>query len=217
MTEAEWLTCADPQPMLEYVRGKASERKLRLFACACARLVWDRLPADLLRESVETAEKYADGLVTDAERHRYVELTNNLATEAVLRTYGEPSADDSALSAARHAITPGYRFRDPAEGFSFTSSQWPTRRYHPGLLRDIFGPLPFRPVAINPRWLKWNYGTVPAVARRIYEERAFHDMPILADALEDAGYVNQEFLAHCRTGGPHVPGCWVVDLLLGKG
>jgi hypothetical protein len=74
------------------------------------------------------------------------------------------------------------------------------------LLRDIFGN-PFCPVAIDPRWLTWNFGTVPAIARHVYEERAFHDRPILADAA---------ILDHCRGPGPHVRGCWVVDLLLGK-
>jgi len=84
------------------------------------------------------------------------------------------------------------------------------------LWRDIFGPLPFRPVAVDPAWLAWNGGTVPAIACRVYAERAFHDLPILADALEDAGCANADILAHCRGGGEHVRGCWVVDLLLGK-
>jgi hypothetical protein len=61
-----------------------------------------------------------------------------------------------------------------------------------------------------------NHGTVPAIARRIYDERASHDMPIVADALEDAGCTDADLLAHCRAGGPHVRGCWAVDLLLGK-
>ena len=83
------------------------------------------------------------------------------------------------------------------------------------LLRDIFGPLPFRPVAVAPDWLQWNHGTVPAVARHVYEDRAFHDLPILADALEDAGCTDSDILGHCRGAGPHVRGCWVADLLLG--
>jgi hypothetical protein len=85
-----------------------------------------------------------------------------------------------------------------------------------GLLRDIIGPFPFRPAAIDPVWLRWNFGTIPAIARHIYEERAFHDMPILADALEDAGCVEAAILGHCRGPRPHVRGCWVLDLLLGK-
>src|SRR5262249_3489199 len=84
------------------------------------------------------------------------------------------------------------------------------------LLRDIIGN-PFRPVAINPAWLTWNGGTVPKVAQAIYDERAFDRMPVLADALEDAGCSDAAVLNHCRQPGVHVRGCWVVDLLLGKG
>jgi hypothetical protein len=81
------------------------------------------------------------------------------------------------------------------------------------LLCDIFGP---PPVSLDPAWLAWNGGTVPAIARRVYDDRAFHDLPILADALEDAGCADPDVLAHCRGGGEHVRGCWVVDLILGK-
>lgn len=83
------------------------------------------------------------------------------------------------------------------------------------LLRDIFDN-PFRPVTINPAWLTWNDGTVQKVAQAIYDERAFDRMPILADALEEAGCENAAILTHCRQQGEHVRGCWVVDLLLGK-
>jgi len=74
----------------------------------------------------------------------------------------------------------------------------------------------FRSIVIDPAWLAWHGGTMPAIARRVYDDRAFHDLPILADALEDAGCTNTDLLAHCRGGGPHVRGCWAVDLLLGK-
>jgi hypothetical protein len=83
------------------------------------------------------------------------------------------------------------------------------------ILRHLFGN-PFRPVFLNPAWLIWNDGTVQKLAQAIYDERAFDRMPILADALEDAGCTNQDILDHCRSGGEHVRGCWVVDLLLGK-
>ena len=82
------------------------------------------------------------------------------------------------------------------------------------LLHDIFGPLPFRDVAVAPAWLT---SDVLALARGIYEEKAFDRMPILADALQDAGCDNEEVLNHCRAAGwEHVRGCWIVDLLLGK-
>jgi hypothetical protein len=84
------------------------------------------------------------------------------------------------------------------------------------LVRDIFGN-PFRPVSVDPAWLRWNDGTAVAIARRVYDERRFEDLPILADALEEAGCTSGDILEHCRGPGPHVRGCWVVDLLLGKG
>jgi hypothetical protein len=83
------------------------------------------------------------------------------------------------------------------------------------LLRDIFGN-PFRPVTINPEWVACNDGMVRKTAQAIYDERAFDRMPILADALQDAGCDNADILDHCRKPGEHVKGCWVVDLLLGK-
>jgi hypothetical protein len=80
------------------------------------------------------------------------------------------------------------------------------------ILRDIFGN-PFRPVSLNQRWFS---STVLDLARNIYDEHQFERMPILADALMDAGCDSEEILNHCRGPGPHVRGCWVVDLLLGK-
>lgn len=82
-----------------------------------------------------------------------------------------------------------------------------------GLLRDIVGN-PFRPIALDPAWLTT---TVHSLAQTVYDERAFDRLPVLADALEDAGCANHELLSHCRGPGSHVRGCWVVDLLLGKG
>ena len=82
------------------------------------------------------------------------------------------------------------------------------------LLRDIFGN-PFRPVVIDPAW---RTSTVVALARQMYNSRDFSPMPILADALQDAGCDNEDILNHCRDASvPHVRGCWVVDLALGQG
>ncbi|WP_439623223.1 hypothetical protein [Gemmata sp.] len=79
--------------------------------------------------------------------------------------------------------------------------------------RDIFGN-PFRPVAFDPAW---RTSTAVAIAQGVYESRDFGAMPILADALQDAGCDSGDILTHCRGPGPHVRGCWVVDLVLGKG
>jgi hypothetical protein len=83
------------------------------------------------------------------------------------------------------------------------------------LLREIVGN-PYRPVAINPHWLAWNGGTVAQLARGIYAERAFDRMPVLGDALEEAGCCDERLLEHCRRPGGHLRGCWAVDLLSGR-
>jgi hypothetical protein len=80
------------------------------------------------------------------------------------------------------------------------------------VLRDVFGN-PFRPVSFDPAW---RTSTAVALAAGMYESRDFGAMPILADALQDAGCDSEDILNHCRGGGPHVRGCWVVDLVLGK-
>jgi hypothetical protein len=84
------------------------------------------------------------------------------------------------------------------------------------ILRDLLGPLTFRDVAVPPSCLAWNNGTVVKLAQAIYTDRAFDRLPILADALEDAGCTSQDILNHCRQPGEHCRGCWVLDLLLSK-
>ena len=83
------------------------------------------------------------------------------------------------------------------------------------LLRDIIGN-PFQSVALDPAWSAWNDGTLSKLAQDIYNDRAFDRLPVLADALEDAGCDNAELLSHLRGPGPHVRGCWALDLILGR-
>jgi hypothetical protein len=98
------------------------------------------------------------------------------------------------------------------------------RQAQAALLRCIFGPLPFRPVSIAPSLLTWSEALVPKLARSAYDERQLPSghldpvrLSVLADALEDAGADDAELLGHLRGPGPHVRGCWGVDLVLGKG
>jgi hypothetical protein len=84
------------------------------------------------------------------------------------------------------------------------------------LVRDIFGN-PFRPVRVEAAWLTANGGTVRQLAGALYDARDFAGLPVLADALEEAGCTDRDLLAHCRQGGDHVRGCWAVDCLLEKG
>jgi hypothetical protein len=226
MTEAEWVVCTDPQPMLEFLRGKASDRKLRLFAVACCRRIWHLLDDPGDRDAVAVAERFADGWASEAVRAEAE--TGATAYGWFWEYYEDPrlgELSEAALAAAKAAwsvIVPDGVFlsgEDTSDLVAEASSHHLRRgekASHCRLLRDIFGLLPFRPVTIDPAWLRWNHSTVSAVARRIYEERAFPDLPILADALEDAGCTDADLLGHCRSPGPHVRGCWAVDLLLGK-
>jgi hypothetical protein len=102
-------------------------------------------------------------------------------------------------------MSPSEYFADPA------LIRQVAKRVQCGFIRDIFNP--FRPVTIDPTWSTL---TVKHLAGAIYDDRAFERLPILADALEEAGCTNADILAHCRGPGPHVRGCWVVDLVLGK-
>jgi hypothetical protein len=234
MNEAQWLACGSPEQMLDHLvrRSRVSERKARLFASACCRRIWPFLN-DQARHAVDVAERFADGLATEDERQR---------TEAALQEFIEawvyPSnntwADDARVYPGVCAAMTAVTFYDdylygPLHGAGATPEQAafavgpadvastvercaPEKIQQSALLRDIVGN-PFRPVALDPAWLT---STVTALAQGMYESRDFGAMPILADALQDAGCDNDDILNHCRGPGPHVRGCWVVDLVLGK-
>jgi hypothetical protein len=106
----------------------------------------------------------------------------------------------------------GVPSEDPTSWFAALAAE---NSAQASLLRDIVGN-PFWTSNLDPLWLSWNGGTVQQLARAIYDERRFDDLPVLADALEDAGCTDAAILNHCRGPGPHVRGCWVLDLLLGK-
>jgi hypothetical protein len=217
MTENEWLTGTDPEAMLEFVRTRATDRKLRLFACACCRGIWDLLTDPGSRRGVETAERFAERMVGPEA----LAASEEEAELAVSR-----SASGEPLDPASYAAwwtTAGYeervgeiaeqtsRWVEQAVGETRGSAARDTERQC-GLWREIFGN-PFRPVRADPAWLT---ATALALAQAIHEERTFERMPVLADALEEAGCTDAAILSHCRRPGPHVRGCWVVDLVLGK-
>jgi hypothetical protein len=212
MTEAEWLECANPQSMLEFLQGKASERKLRLFACACSREIWPLLKHNNSRRAVEVTERYVDGKATTEQRGR-ADVNAVLAAERSEQDTFEEAAGWLAAWVGNERV-------DQTAEMTIENAGWLARLGGPkiplcALLRDIFG-IPFRPIALNPTWLAWHGGTIPRISQGIYDERAFDRLPILADALEEAGCDNADILNHCRQPGEHYRGCWVVDLLLGK-
>jgi hypothetical protein len=224
MTEAEWLACTDPQKMLEFLRGRASDRKRRLFACAWCRCLWHLLTDERSRRAVEVAERYADReamrgeLVAAWEAARAASAAAWGAARAAWAVAWAAAAaswaatSDAACDAARAARhAPGVAADDAAGDAAGDASA--------ALLRDIFAN-PFRPVSVDPAWLSWQGGTVPRLAQAVYEERLLPSghldparLAVLADALEEAGCSDPEILGHLRGTGPHVRGCWALDLV----
>ncbi len=228
MDERQWSACADPTVMLDYLRGRVSDRKLRLFAVACCRHIWDLLPDERSRDAVDVAERYADGLANERERARARALaigaTGRRSNRSAWAAYWASSrnvADSlwNVREAAAGAVaddaadTRGSDWRAACEAYEAGRSAGDT--HQAGLLRDITGN-PFRPAFVEPAWLHWRGGLIAQMARQMYQDRQFTDLPILADALEEAGCADEAILAHCRLPGEHVRGCWVIDLLTGR-
>jgi hypothetical protein len=200
MTEMEWLVYGHPRMMLDYVQPKASKRRLRLFAHACVKCL--NLPPDeRICRMVQTIASYADGQASWNELSAVRKLARLVARQAAQQpgriSYGAALAGEAAHPSASVAA-------EKVAGFA-----------RPEVLHDIFGN-PFCHVVLDPNWIAWNDGTIPKLAQAIYLEDAFNRLPILADALEEAGCTDAAILDHCRQPGEHVRGCWVVDLLLGK-
>jgi hypothetical protein len=238
MTEAEWLVCKNLDEMRPLVFGKGKNRKFRLLACACCRRVLHQLTDSRSRHAIEISELFADGQASQeqltaahAALERWEETPEGrqmhiicdiswTATRDITADSRDAAWDAWDLARAADwnvAMELADRASPPEvdeETFLTIHAQY--REPHAALLRDIFGN-PFRPrPSVKPAWLTWKGGIICKLAQAIYDERAFDRMPILADALEDAGCDNADILAHCRSEGPHVRGCWVVDLLLGK-
>jgi hypothetical protein len=218
MNETDWLTCEDPDRMLKFLGKKYSPRKLRLFAVACCRKVW-HLFGDASRRAVEVAEAFADGRASERDLDEAGDAL--AASEAPT----DPNEDSpavwatwrNAMKAAEGAAawTAGWAVDARERTGSWESLFGDERGGQVHLLRDIAGN-PFKRAAVAPQVLSWQEGTVVRMAQAIYEDRRFGEIPVLADALEDAGCDNADILNHCRGGGEHVRGCWVIDLLTGR-
>jgi hypothetical protein len=220
MTEEEWLTGTDALRLVEHVhpRARTRSRKYLLLNCACCRHLTPRFADDRLAQAIDRAERGADGGLTEPTLKKWQGLVATAKCAARARSPAEVRAAhavESLFSDRRTSYPPvmhgwralcidqavfGREFASAAPGIGL------------GLIRDIFGN-PFRPVAFDP---SWRTSTAVVLARQMYESREFSAMPILADALQDAGCEDPDILGHCRGPGPHVRGCWVVDLVLGK-
>jgi hypothetical protein len=228
MTEAAWLNGTDPQPMLELLRGKVSDRKLRLFAVACCRRVWHLLEDKRSRRAVETAEAYAAGKRTISQMEKQYRAASTAAERTFQQLCSGPR-NDYLVRAAR-AVADAVRTYPPeAAEHIFAATQASAglaastaegeQHFQAPLLRDVVGN-PFRPVTVDPVSIT---STVTNLAGAAYEECALPSgeldpdrLAVLADALGDAGCSSDLLLEHLRAPGPHVRGCWVLDLILAK-
>jgi hypothetical protein len=215
MTEAEWLACEDPKSMLEFLQGKVSDRKLRLFACAICRQLSSLVVLDEYGTGFDAAESLVDGGRKRAAMKRCRQALDRRMVELVS---DEGRRREWTAVYLGHLAICENDYRNFARYLSEVRSSWrgdpfKTELWNSHLIaQDIFGN-PFRPVPIDPTWLT---SDVVTLTHGIYDEKAFDRLPILADALQDAGCDNEAVLNHCRGDGPHVRGCWVVDLVLGK-
>ena len=215
MTEAEWLATEDVKPLIAYLVDSlpearrydwgARERRKWLFILACADPIWPLLPVEQ-QLALKLFDPDAQEVLDDDSRHARWSTALEVEWDhaGLLFALNFDQVDSFCqvaveIAAARHAVD--------RENWSRREQREQTK-----IFRDIFGN-PFRLVAFDSAW---RTPTVTSLAQAIYDERRFADLPILADALEDAGCTSADVLEHCRTPGEHVRGCWVVDLVLGK-
>jgi hypothetical protein len=199
MNEQKWLTTTRPYLLTSHIESGASSRKLRLLAVACCYRIRDKLMERQWWQAVEAAERFADGLI-DA-------VTLRVANAAAERLGNEGVAVITCSS------RDGFHIHLVHAHAAAAARRATERKAQSDLVRDLFGN-PFRPVAFDP---SWRTDAAVSLAKGMYESRDFGAMPILADALQDAGCDSDDILDHCRDAKQtHVRGCWVVDLVLGK-
>lgn len=236
MTDLEWQTCRDPAALLASLEGRISERKLRLFACACCRRVWDLISDRLCRELVELAERVADSQTAVEEledaldrAHRSQPLFGSANRAALLVAMAQMDVDvavECARQAARFlaykacmaheargwaAVRAGARRSEQEAAWAnyddlIQQTQTAEAEQQAELLRELL-PGPEQPPAPPPEWS----GAILRLAEALYggEDCAF----ALHDALLEAG---QPDLAAHFADGVHPKGCWALDRILGR-
>jgi hypothetical protein len=214
MTEAEWLACEAARPMLSFLGERGSPRKLRLYACASCRSQWDRLERESSRKAVLTAEQFADGA-----------CPKSVLLKAGSAARGGQGPDFTVAGAARCCA-----YADALLAALFTTDAVLADRRTvlrkdaknaqlAGLVRDVFGN-PFGTSVLNRARLTPEAASLGQAAYEKPHLPSGHldnaRLAVLSDALEEAGCTHTDILIHLRSPGPHVRGCWALDLVLGK-
>jgi hypothetical protein len=245
MDEQDWMTWWDAFDLLSWCEddeARLSQRKLRLFAVACCRTTWPLLTEDVIRRAIEVAELLADHQATletlqaarsaaeaarraaepaargaaatreDTLTYGFASLAELLTQEEFIYCYMAQDVADAVLGLAFRAATPPQLWGTEHEDAVAEKVGDERGDINCRLVREIFCN-PLRPVSIAPAW---QTPQALALARTAYDERRWEDLPLLADALEEAGCTEEAILSHLRGPGPHVRGCWALDLVLGQ-
>jgi hypothetical protein len=206
--------------MIGAIRDRQGNRPVRLFAAGSARLVLGLFHPEVDLPEIALVEDFADGRVTIVELlNQKIQTAGAYSSSmnlwidrilgALLEAHDGACAEWTFYNCLDYAKT---RIVDvPLSGRTPCTLTQVVHQLHE-MLYDVAGN-PYRPVKNDPQW---GTETVLGLARSFYDDRSYDCLPILADALMDAGCFDDEILNHCRGKGPHVRGCWVVDLLLGK-
>jgi hypothetical protein len=221
VTEAEWLACRDPRPLLESLRGKVSDRKLTLFSAACFRRIW-RLADGPCRKVVEAVERFADDAVGEEElANAYAAWVSEVDK---LRGQINDGAGGNTYSAIPNLVSCGVSFAQALSDAVMSAAAFvppdtldpaaidDELNEHAALVREIFGN-PFRAATFDAAWAA---PEILDLCQAMIREQRFDRMPRVGEALYAVGCRDEAILAHCRETSGHVRGCWVLDLLMQK-
>lgn len=224
MTETEWQACTDIVQLAEARNTAANERylvsdrQLRFFLCSRCRRFWHLL-SERARNVVGEAEDYADGATRLSAVKQQAATAGRKYDHPAIRLQHGPLywlGGPMFLRYVLHQLLQrDLRDVNLATILRARGEEWGPEEDERDLnaFREVSGN-PFRRYAINPTWRR--KGLINSMASRMYRTGDFTALPILADALEDAGCCDEHILAHCRSGGEHWRGCWVLDLLMDK-
>jgi hypothetical protein len=204
------------------------------LACACARRVLPLAPdSSAFTDAIEVAERYADGVATDADfraarravKKAYLVLLGSMSESSRFAAHAAQSTLEKEFFRYKMSIENAQAAEAARRRPEWDAGQQQEALAQCALVRDIFGPLPFRPLpSLEGSVRAWNDGFILKLATAIYEERSLPEgrldpqgLAVLGDALEEAGCTDPDILGHLRQqGAVHVRGCFVVDLVLDR-
>jgi hypothetical protein len=213
MTDAEMYD-RDPPWVLQKVAATTSPRRVRLFMSGSIRATGSAPKTRVQLSALDLIEEFADGRGTKSALNK---ARSALRGKKPVYPDGWGGTDYLLWCALNTGAVEGLsRFQAAwawaVERDGLLPEDFHQRDAHTDLIREVFGN-PYRPVPFSP---SWRTETALSLALGMYDSRDFSAMPILADALQEAGCEDATVLAHCRGPSPHVRGCWVVDLVLGR-